>query len=88
MPIVLKFATRPAGFISAVCDALRSTYGLVEPAARLLGMDGGNLRKYVRTHPRCVTVQIEARAKVVDLAESKLIHCSTTAIGGQFSSRC
>jgi hypothetical protein len=59
--------------VEAVCDALRSTFGLVEPAARLLQMDGANLRKYVRTHPRCVTVQIEARQKLGDLAESKLV---------------
>ena len=59
--------------LDAVCDALRSTFGLVEPAARLLQMDGGNLRKYVRTHPRCVAVQIEARAKIKDLAEAQLV---------------
>jgi hypothetical protein len=59
--------------IDAVCDALRSTFGFVEPAARLLQMDGGNLRKYVRTHPRCVAVQIEAREKIKDLAEAQLV---------------
>jgi hypothetical protein len=31
------------------------------------------LRKYVRSHPRCVAVQIEAKEKIKDLAESQLV---------------
>jgi hypothetical protein len=58
--------------IEAVCEALRTAHGLVEPAARILGMDGSNLRKYVRHHARCQVVQREARSKVSDLAEQKL----------------
>ena len=58
--------------IDAVCDALKVSHGLVEPAARQLGMDGGNLRKYIRTHGKCRTVQQEAREKIKDKAESEL----------------
>jgi hypothetical protein len=58
--------------IDAVCDALKVSHGLVEPAARLLGMDGGNLRKYIRTHGKCRVVQLEAREKIKDKAESEL----------------
>lgn len=59
--------------LQAVCDALRSANGLVEPAARLLQMDASNLRKYIRHHVKCQAVQFEAREKLGDLAESKLI---------------
>jgi hypothetical protein len=68
----IKYKTgRP--HLEAVCDALRSTNGLVEPAARLLQMDGGNLRKYIRTHAKCQAVKIEAREKIKDLAEAQLV---------------
>jgi hypothetical protein len=63
----------PRPHLGAVCDALRATHGLVEPAARILGMDGGNLRAFIRRHSRCQAVQREARARILDLAESKLI---------------
>ena len=46
---------------------------MVEPAARLLQMDGGNLRKYIRTHAKCLAVKIEAREKIKDLAEAQLV---------------
>jgi hypothetical protein len=59
--------------LEAVCDALRKSHGLVEPAARLLGMDGGNLRKYIRTHAKCQAVKVEAREKIKDKAESELV---------------
>jgi hypothetical protein len=62
----------PRPHLEAVCDALRSTHGLVEPAARLLGMDGGNLRKYIRHHAKCQAVKNEAREKIKDKAESEL----------------
>jgi hypothetical protein len=59
--------------LSAVCAALKAEHGVVEAAARRLEMDGGNLRKYIRRHVRCQVVQREAREKLGDLAESKLI---------------
>jgi hypothetical protein len=68
----IKYKTvRP--HLDAVCEALRQANGLVEPAARLLQMDGSNLRKYIRTHATCQAVQWEARQKLGDLAESKLV---------------
>jgi hypothetical protein len=71
-PPVFKYkAGRPQ--LQSVCDALKATFGFVEPAARLLEMDASNLRKYVRSHPRCVAVQIEAKEKIKDLAESQLV---------------
>jgi hypothetical protein len=49
MPPMFKHkAGRPQ--LQSVCDALGSTFGFVEPAARLLQMDASNLRKYVRSH--------------------------------------
>ena len=67
----IRYKTGPVQ-LDAVCDALRSTHGLVEPAARILGMDGGNLRKYIRTHAKCQAVKIEAREKIKDKAELEL----------------
>jgi hypothetical protein len=58
--------------IDAVCEALKASHGLVEPAARQLEMDGGNLRKYIRTHGKCRAVQLESREKIKDKAESEL----------------
>ena len=34
-------------------------------------MDGGNLRKFIRHHPKCQAVKVEAKERMKDVAESK-----------------
>ena len=69
-PQIKYRAGRP--HIDVVCAALKATNGVVEAAARRLDMDGANLRKYIRTHPRCQAVKVEAREKLLDLSEQRL----------------
>ena len=59
--------------LERVCDALRAEKGLVTPAAKRLGMDPGNLHRYIKAHARCQDVQRLAREGLCDLAERKLI---------------
>jgi hypothetical protein len=67
----IRYKRRGRPHLETVCDALAKAHGLVEPAARLLDMDAGNLTKYIQHHPRCQEVKRQARAKMGDFTESK-----------------
>ena len=67
---MVRFKTAsPRPHYDAVLLALHKTGGVVEEAARLLRMDGGNLRKYIRGRPRLQEILGNLRADMCDRAE-------------------
>jgi hypothetical protein len=56
-----------------IVEALDKTYGLVEPAARILGMTRQALQNRIRKNPEIRKFQIACDEKLIDLSVSKLI---------------
>jgi hypothetical protein len=57
---------------ATVCEALKACQGLIEPTARRLYMDAGNLHKYVQAHPACQQAIVDAKRAMGDFTESKI----------------
>lgn len=57
----------------AIIKALQQTRGLIAPAAAALGCDEMTIRRRVREVPEVASAMHEARAGLLDLAESKLL---------------
>lgn len=60
---------KPEQFI----EALRATRGIQAQAARLIGCDRNTVMRYIREYPQVAQALEEARASVLDDAESVLV---------------
>jgi len=64
--------------LEQVADALRKSAGIVSPACEALGIDRGTYYSYERKWPELLAIRAEAKERLLDLSETKLI----TAIQG------
>lgn len=66
-------AGKPAYTVTDMAEAIRETAGIKTAAARRIGCSVGTVNNYIERYPTVAAAYEQARAGIVDMAESVLV---------------